>query len=90
MMESELSDSRTGKNTQHGLLILLRQSVYSIDSAGLPRNVVFEFSVPLESPSIVWLEMLGKELSPWSPPTVCQKMRLSCSRDFFRVAEQEK
>ena len=29
MMESELTDSRTGRNTQHGLLALLRQSVYS-------------------------------------------------------------
>ena len=29
MIESELTDSRTGKNTQHGLLALLRQSVYS-------------------------------------------------------------
>ncbi len=29
MIESELTDSRTGKNTQHGLLALLRPSVYS-------------------------------------------------------------
>jgi len=29
MIESELTDSRTGKNTQRGLLALLRQSVYS-------------------------------------------------------------
>jgi len=29
MIESELTDSRIGKNTQHGLLALLRQSVYS-------------------------------------------------------------
>ncbi|MHC4556681.1 MAG: transposase [Planctomycetota bacterium] len=29
MIESELTDSRKGKNTQHGLLALLRQSVYS-------------------------------------------------------------
>ncbi len=29
MVESELTDSRTGKNTQHKLLALLRQSVYS-------------------------------------------------------------
>ena len=29
MIESELADSRTGKNTQHRLLALLRQSVYS-------------------------------------------------------------
>ena len=29
MIESELTDNRTGKNTQHGLLALLRQSIYS-------------------------------------------------------------
>jgi hypothetical protein len=29
MIESELTDDRTGKNTQHGLIALLRQSVYS-------------------------------------------------------------
>ena len=29
MIDSELTDSRTGKNTQHRLLALLRQSVYS-------------------------------------------------------------
>ncbi len=29
MIESQLTDSRTGKNTQHGLVALLRQSVYS-------------------------------------------------------------
>ena len=29
MIKSELTDRRTGKNTQHGLLALLRQSVYS-------------------------------------------------------------
>lgn len=29
MIESELTGSRTGKNTQHEFLALLRQSVYS-------------------------------------------------------------
>jgi len=29
MIESGLTDSRTGRNIQHGLLALLRQSVYS-------------------------------------------------------------
>ncbi len=45
-------------------------TVSDIDSAGLPRTMVFEFPVPLESPSIVWLQILEKELSPWSPPRV--------------------
>ena len=34
MIESDLTDSRTGKNTQHGLLALLRQSVYSLFTVG--------------------------------------------------------
>jgi len=29
MIESELTDNRTGKNTQHGCLAMLRQSIYS-------------------------------------------------------------
>jgi len=29
MIESELTDSRTGKNAQHGFLALLRKSVHS-------------------------------------------------------------
>ena len=29
MIESELADNRTGKNTQHGCLAMLRQSIYS-------------------------------------------------------------
>lgn len=51
-------------------------TVADIDSAGLPRNMVFEFSVPLESPSIMWIEILGNELSPWSPPTFGETISL--------------
>ncbi len=29
VLESELTDNRTGKNTQHGCLALLQQSIYS-------------------------------------------------------------
>jgi hypothetical protein len=51
-------------------------TVSDIDSAGLPKTMVFAFPVPLESPSIVWLEILGKELSPWSPPRVGETISL--------------
>ena len=30
MADSELTDSRTGKNTQHGLLALLRASLFTV------------------------------------------------------------
>ncbi|MHC4215541.1 MAG: protein kinase family protein [Planctomycetota bacterium] len=51
-------------------------TVSDIDSAGLPKTMVFTFPVPLESPSIVWLEILGKELSPWSPPRIGETILL--------------
>ena len=52
MIESELTDNRTGKNTQHGLLALLRQSVYSRlavydDTNNAERISVDPGSVPL-------------------------------------------
>lgn len=40
------------------------------DSANLPRTIVFAFPVPLEDPSIVWLQTIGKELLPWYPPMI--------------------
>ena len=46
MIDSELTDSRTGKNTQHGLLALLRQSVYS-RLAGYDDTLIMQSVCPL-------------------------------------------
>jgi len=46
MIESELTDSRTGKNTRHGLLALLRQSVYS-RLAGYDDTLIMQSVCPL-------------------------------------------
>ncbi len=44
--------------------------IYDTDSSGLPTSVLFKFPVTLESSSIVWLQVSGKELLPWSPPGI--------------------
>ena len=55
MIDSELTDSRTGKNTQHGLLALLRQSVYSRLAGYDDTNAKFVFLLS------VWMKYLRNE-----------------------------
>jgi hypothetical protein len=52
MIESKLTDSRTGKNTQHGLLALLRQSVYS-RLAGFDDTLIMQSVCPLILPCVM-------------------------------------
>ena len=58
MIESELTDSRTGKNTQHGLLALLRQSVYS-RLGGYDDTLIMQSVCPLTLPCV---RLLAEEL----------------------------
>ncbi len=57
MIESELTDSRTGKNTQHRLLALLRQSVYSRLAGYDDTNDAGRMSV---DPAIIVAEIFSK------------------------------
>ena len=58
MIDSELTDSRTGKNTQHGLLALLRQSVYS-RLAGYDDTLIMQSVCPL---ILLCVKLLVEEL----------------------------
>ena len=58
MIESELTDSRTGKNAQHRLLTLLRQSVYS-RLAGYDDTLIMQSVCPLTLPCV---RLLAEEL----------------------------
>ncbi|MBN1508038.1 MAG: hypothetical protein JW955_14395 [Sedimentisphaerales bacterium] len=51
-------------------------TISQVDSANLPKTLVFAFSEPLESPSMVWLAVAGNKLSPWSPPGVGETVPL--------------
>ncbi len=44
--------------------------VAKLAEEGWPSEVVYRFAVPLEHPSLVWLELQNGELVPFTPPTV--------------------
>ncbi len=58
MISSELTDSRTGRNTQHGPLALLRQSVYS-RLAGYDDTLILQSVCPL---ILLCVKLLVEEL----------------------------
>jgi len=58
MIESELTDNRTGKNTQHGCLAMLKQSIYS-RLAGSEEEIISDFSTIIV-PKIVEYEVSAR------------------------------
>ncbi len=62
-----------------GLSIL----VESLDAQGDPEQVLYEFSVPLEDPSLRWMRWQDGVYVPWSPPAVGQTERLPAARGIF-------
>jgi hypothetical protein len=51
-------------------------TISEVNSANLPTTMVFAFSEPLESSSMVWLSIVGKDLSLWSPPKIGETVSL--------------
>jgi hypothetical protein len=62
-----------------GLSIL----VESLDPQGDPEQVLYEFSVPLEDPSLRWMRWQDGVYVPWSPPAVGQTAKLPAARGIF-------
>jgi len=58
-------------------------TISQVDSTNLPKTLVFVFSEPLESPSMVWLAIAGKKLSPWSPPKIGETVPLGGTTEGF-------
>jgi hypothetical protein len=57
--------------------------VQSLDSQGDPEQVLYQFSVPLEDPSLHWMRWKDGEYLPWTPPPVGQTVRLPAANGIF-------
>jgi hypothetical protein len=52
---------------------------------GQPSDVVFRFSVPLEDPSLRWLQWQGKGYAPFVPPAIGRTVTLAAPRNAFAL-----
>ncbi len=57
--------------------------VESLDAQGDPEQVLYEFSVPLEDPSLRWMRWQDGVYVPWSPPAVGHTEKLPAVRGIF-------
>ncbi len=57
--------------------------VESLDAQGDPEQVLYEFSVPLQDPSLRWMRWQDGVYVPWSPPAVGQIENLPAVRGIF-------
>ena len=53
--------------------------VTAITDEGRPSEVTYEFDVPLDDPSLVWLELQGREFVPFNIPAVGESSTLNNS-----------
>jgi hypothetical protein len=68
---------------QHFALPGLSVTVESLDAHGDPDQVLYEFPVPLEDPSLRWISWHNGVYVPWSPPSLGQTEKLSAMRGIF-------
>ena len=57
----------------------LTVEVVEVNSDGWPRTVIYRFTVPLEDPSLIWLDVQLQGVRPWSPPAIGESVRLNDS-----------
>ena len=68
---------------QHVELPGLSIVVESLDAQGDPEQVLYEFPVPLEDPSLRWMSWRDGVYVPWTPPGVGHTERFSAERGVF-------
>ena len=57
--------------------------VESLDAQGDPEQVLYEFPVPLEDPSLRWMSWHDGVYVPWTPPAIGQTQTFSPERGIF-------
>jgi hypothetical protein len=57
--------------------------VESLDAQGDPEQVLYEFTVPLEDPSLRWMRWQDGVYVPWSPPALGQTLKLPSASGIF-------
>jgi hypothetical protein len=57
--------------------------VESLDAQGDPEQVLYEFPVPLEDPSLRWMSWQDGVYVPWTPPAIGRTQTFSSGRGIF-------
>jgi hypothetical protein len=57
--------------------------VERLNAHGDPDQVLYEFAVPLEDPSLRWMQWKGGIYVPWVPPALGESEQLPPARDIF-------
>ncbi len=63
--------------------------ILELNPDGWPRTVVFDFGVPLEDSSLVWLEVQPKGVRIWKPPSAGLTSRLNETAVLSNTSEVE-
>ena len=68
---------------QHFELPILSVVVEALDAQGDPAQVLYEFPVPLENPSLRWMSWQDGVYVPWTPPAISHAQTFSPERGIF-------
>ena len=69
--------SRPFRRGDEVVLSDMRARVQDVTADGRPAEVDFDFAVPLEDASLLWMRLqTGGALAPWSPPAVGESQLL--------------